>query len=404
MRASVPSRSPKAASGADPSGLTPPTHRAWAEIDLGAVRDNVRALRAKLRAPARMMAVVKADAYGHGACEVARAAVEAGAASLGVATTEEGQELRHAGVRAPILLLGYTSPEDAETAVAHDLSVTVFQREMARALSAAASRTGRSASVHVKIDTGMGRIGVSPADAVALIRDISAYGGILVAGVCTHFATADEPDLAAARRQWEIFLSVLRDLEAQRLSCGTRHAANSAALLALPEAHLDLVRAGLAIYGIPPAKHLAGKVPLRPVMRLLARVGHVKRVAAGTPIGYGHTYRAPRETTIATIAVGYGDGYPRLAGGTGKVVLGGSRVGIAGRVSMDQCTVDAADLPVSVGDVAELWGETLPVTDVAEAAQTIPYEVLTGVSRRVPRVFVQDGRVVGVRTLLGDGP
>lgn len=404
MRASVPSRSPKAARGVDRPDRTQPTRRAWAEIDLGAIRDNVRAMRAVLHEPTQLMAVVKADAYGHGACAVARAALEAGAASLGVATTDEGQELRRSGIRSPILLLGYTPPEDAETAVAHDLSVTVFQREAARALGAAASRAGRPARVHVKIDTGMGRIGVGPADAVALVRDISGYGGLVVEGVCTHFATADEADLAAARRQWETFRHVLRALEGERLPCGIRHAANSAALFALPEAHLDLVRVGLALYGIPPARHLAGTVPLRPVMRLLARVGHVKRVAGGTPIGYGHTYRAPQETTIATIAVGYGDGYPRLAGGTGEVVLGGSRVRIAGRVSMDQCTIDAMDLPVSVGDVVELWGETLSVTDVAEAAQTIPYEVLTGVSRRVPRVFVRDGRMVGVRTLLGDGP
>ena len=399
--ASRPSREPGATGIARPDGPGRPTRPAWAEIDLGAIRDNVRALLAVVRAPARLMAVVKADAYGHGACAVARAAVDAGAAWLGVATTDEGVELRRAGIRAPVLLLGYTPPEDAEAALAHDLSVTVYQPEVARALSRAAARAGHPAKVHIKVDTGMGRIGVGPADAGELLRDLRGCDGIVVEGCFTHFAAADDADLGAARRQLEAFLGVLRDAATQGVPIGARHAANSAALLALPEAHLDLVRPGIALYGIPPAPHLAGKVSLRRVMRLRARVVHVKRVASGTPIGYGHAYRAPRDTTIATLPIGYGDGYPRLAGGKGEVLLKGSRVRIAGRVSMDQCTVDAGDLAVTVGDEAELWGETVPVEEVAEVAQTIPYEVLTGVSRRVPRVFVQDGRVIGVRTLLG---
>src|SRR5207302_859451 len=235
------------------------TRRAWAEIDLGAVRDNVRALRSALRGTPRLMAVVKADAYGHGAVAVSRAALAAGAEWLGVATTDEGVELRRAGITSPILLLGSTPAEDAETAVAHDLSVTVFQPEIAGALSQAASRTGR------------------------------------------------------------------------------------------PEAHCDIVGAGIAVYGVPPAPHRAGRVPLRRVMRLRARVAHTKRVPSGTPIGYGHTYRTPRETRIATIPIGYADGYPRLAGETREVLLNGRRARVVGRIAMDQCMVDAGVLPVEVG-------------------------------------------------------
>ena len=311
------------------------TRRAWAEIDLGAVRDNVRALRSALRGTPRLMAVVKADAYGHGAVAVSRAALAAGAEWLGVATTDEGVELRRAGITSPILLLGSMPAEDAETAVAHDLSVTVFQPEIAGALSQAASRTGRPAKIHFKVDTGMGRIGVAPSDAAAVLRQVSAYAGIVVEGCFTHFATADEADLGPTRKQLETFLAVLRGVVGRGLPIGLRHAANSAAFLALPEAHFDIVRAGIAVYGVPPAPHLAGRVPLRRVMRLRARVAHTKRVPAGTPIGYGHTYRAPHETRIVTIPIGYADGYPRLAGEKREVLLNGRRARIVGRIAMD---------------------------------------------------------------------
>ena len=399
--ASSPSRDPRRRVGTAPAEMPArPTRPAWAEIDLGAVRDNVRAIAATLHPPARVMAIVKADAYGHGAPAVAREAVDAGAAALGVATADEGVQLRRAGMGGPILLLGYTSPEEADAAVAHDLSVTVFQTEVARALSRAASRAGRRAKIHIKIDTGMGRIGITPNEAASVVREAVALDGIALEGCFTHLATADEPDLGPARAQLEIFRSVLRQLEAAGITLGFRHAANSAAVLALPESHLDLVRPGIALYGIPPAPHLAGRLPLRRAMRLRARITHVKRVEPGTAIGYGRTYRAARATTIATIPVGYADGYPRVLSGLGEVSLGGRRVPIAGRISMDQCMIDVGAAAVRVGDEVELWGEDVPVEDVAGLAHTIAYELLARVSRRVPRVFVRDGQVVGVRTLL----
>ncbi len=402
--ASAGSRDPRGTAGAElaraPAG---PTRWAWAEIDLGAVRDNVRALLALLRPPTRLLAVVKADAYGHGAAPVARVAVEAGAWGLGVATTDEGVQLRRAGIDSPILLLGHTPPEDADVAVAHALSVTVFQLDVAQALSRAAARAGRTVRVHVKIDTGMGRIGVSPVDAPSLIREVRALGGVVLEGCFTHLATADEPDLEPARAQLDAFQRALRPLEEGGVPLGLRHAANSAAILALPEAHLDLVRSGIALYGIPPTPHLGGRIGFRRAMRFRARVTHAKRVLPGTPIGYGRTYRAERATTIATIPVGYADGYPRLLGGVGEVALRGRRLPIAGRVSMDQCTFDAGDAAVRVGDEVELWGDAVPVEEVAERAQTIAYEVLSGLGRRVPRVFVEDGRVIGVQTLLTGG-
>jgi alanine racemase len=380
-----------------------PGRPAWAEIDLDAIRDNVRALMSILSPPTRFMAVVKADAYGHGAAEVARAAVGAGAWGLGVATTDEGVQLRRAGITAPILLLGPTPPEEASRVVEHDLAAAVFQAEVAGALSDAAGKAGRRARIHLKIDTGMGRIGMAPRDAVALARSVCALPRIVVEGCFTHLATADEVDLGPAQAQLASFRAVLDELDRAGIATGMRHAANSAAALALPESHLDLVRCGIAVYGVTPAPHLKGRVRLRPAMRLRARVVHTKRVDAGTPIGYGHAYRVPRATTIVTVPVGYADGYPRLAGRGGHVVISGRRHPIAGRISMDQLTVDAGGMPVQVGGVVELWGDALPVEEVADLAQTISYEVLARVSPRVPRVFMEGGRVRAVRTLLGGG-
>jgi alanine racemase len=407
--ADIPTRQSRNAPGASPSAVrTDPaavsaTHRAWAEIDLDAIRDNVLGLLSLLSRGTRLMAVVKADAYGHGAVEVARTATEAGAWALGVATIDEGIELRQAGLTAPVLVLGPTLPEDADAAVRHDLGVTVFRLEVAQALSRAAARAGHAARVHLKVDTGMGRIGTAPKDAAALAREIGALAHVSLDGCFTHLATADETNLSSAREQLVAFRAALAALERAGLAPGLRHAANSAATMCLPEAHFDLVRCGIAVYGIAPAPQLRSRVRLRPAMRFCARIMQAKRVPAGTPVGYGHAYRAPRATTIATIPVGYADGYPRLAGHGGHVVLGERRLPIVGRISMDQITVDAGREPCAAGDEVELWGPTFSVEEVARAAQTIAYEVLAGVSRRIPRIFTRDGRAYSVRTLLDGG-
>lgn len=377
---------------------------AWAEIHLDAIRDNVQALRRVLAPGVRFMAVVKADAYGHGAVQVSRAAVDAGAWGLGVATLEEGLELRRAGLEVPVLVLGSIVTEGAGEAIGHNLDVVVFGAEVGQALSRAAGATGRTARVHLKVDTGMGRIGVAPHDAVALARTLAALPGVSLEGCLTHFATAHETDLGPARAQLDTFRAVLASLEASGISVRLRHAANTAGALALPDAHFDLVRCGVGVYGIPPAPHLAERAPVRPAMRLYARIIHTRRVEAGTPIGYGAAYRTVLPSTIAAIPLGYADGYPRLAEQGGCVVRHGRRLPIAGRISMDSLMVDAGTLPVRVGDTVELWGQALPVGEIAAAARTIPYELLARVGRRVPRVYMLDGRVRAVRTLLGEEP
>ncbi len=378
-----------------------PARPAWAEIDLDAIRDNLSALR-RAAAPAEVMAVVKANAYGHGAVPVARAALRAGAWGLGVATVDEGVELRRAEITAPVLVLGSLRPDEAGRAVAHDLALTVSEERVADAAARSAGASGRTARVHLKIDTGMGRIGAAPREAVALARRLAGLPHAVLEGCATHFASADAVDLESADAQLARFREVLDALEREGIRPRWRHAANSAATLALPASHLDLVRCGIALYGVAPAPHLRGRAPLRPAMRVRARVVYAKRVPEGTAIGYGGAYRTARETTIATLPIGYADGYPRLAGDRGTVLIGRARVPIAGRISMDQITVDAGDAPVAMGDVAELWGEAVPVEDVAEAAQTIAYEVLARTARRLPRVFLEDGRVRAVRTLLDD--
>jgi len=376
-----------------------PERAAWAEIDLDAIRDNVLALR-RAAAPAEVLAVVKANAYGHGAVPVARAALRAGACGLGVATVDEGVELRRAGVTAPVLVLGSLRPEEAGRAVAHDLALTVSEGGVADAANRHAGATDREARLHLKVDTGMGRIGASPRDAVRLARRLAGLPHAVLEGCYTHFASADAADLSAASAQLDRFREVLDALDREGVRPRWRHAANSAATLALPASHLDLVRCGIALYGVAPAPHLRGRAALRPAMRVCARIVYHKRVPAGTAIGYGGIYRTSRETTIATLPIGYADGYPRLAGERGAVLIGDTRAPIAGRISMDQITVDVGDAPVAMGDAAELWGGRVPVEDVADAAQTIAYEVLARTARRLPRVFLEDGRVRAVQTLL----
>lgn len=377
-----------------------PLRAGWAEIDLDAVRDNVRALRGALVPPAKLLVVVKANAYGHGAVEVAQAAAAAGAWGFGVATVDEGEELRRAGVREPVVLLDLTLPDEAPRIVALDLAAGVAELDAARALSRAATPAGRTARLHLKVDTGMGRAGCSPADAPALARAMAGLPGVVLEGCYTHFPSADDVDLAAPRAQVAEFARVQAALRDAGVGGLLYHAANSAGTLALPEAHFDLVRCGIAVYGVAPARHLGGRVPLRPAMRLCARVVQVKRVPAGTSVGYGREYRAPRETTIATVPLGYADGYPRLAWRSAEAVAAGRRLPLAGRISMDQLTVDAGDLVVRTGDEVELWGPALPVEEVAAAAQTIAWELLVRVPPRVPRVFTSGGAVRSVRTLV----
>ena len=367
---------------------------AWVEIDLGAVRDNITALR-RVAAPAAILAVVKADGYGHGAVPVARAALDAGATWLGVALVEEGVALREAGIDAPILVLSEPAPDAAATVVAHRLTPVVYTPGGIDTLAKAVvdSGTDEPLAVHLKVDTGMHRVGIAPAEAVRLAQRVGERTELVLGGVCTHFAVADEPDDPYTAEQLARFHAVLADLEAAGVRPPLVHAANSAGLLAFPAANYDLVRTGIAIYGIAPAVALADRIPLHPALSFKARVSYVKTVAAGSRLSYGLRYEVARSARIATVPVGYADGVPRnLAHVGGEVLVGGRRVPIAGTVTMDQILLDVGDAPVVVGDEVVLIGRQgdaeVTATDWADRLGTIPYEIVCGIGPRVPRRFV----------------
>jgi alanine racemase len=374
-------------------GVARPGHRpVWAEIDHGAIRHNVQCI-AGIAAPADMMAVVKADAYGHGAPEVARTALAAGAVSLGVAMLEEAVDLREAGVTAPVLLLSEPPVPEAPAMVAAGVTAVVYSDAMIEALEQAAGAVDARVPVHLKIDTGMHRVGCAPEHALAAARSVAVRPHLELAGVMTHLAVADEPDDPYTDDQLDRFDVVLSELRAAGVEPGVVHAANTAGALAHPRARHDLVRVGIGVYGLPPSAATADIADLRPAMSLHARVSHVQRVEAGTRVSYGLRWRADRPTTLATVPVGYADGVPRRLGATGgEVLVGGRRRPIAGTVTMDQILVDLGDDPVAPGDHVVLIGEQgrerITAVEWADRLDTIGYEIVCGIGARVPRRHV----------------
>jgi alanine racemase len=364
----------------------------WAEVDLEAVRANVRSLGA-LVAPAALCAVVKADGYGHGAVEVGRAAVEAGAGCLAVALVEEGVQLREAGIDAPVLVLSEPVPDAAETVVAHRLTPVVYTATGIDALAKAVLTHGSdSLDVHLKVDTGMHRVGCDPVDAVELAAHVVSRPELRLAGVCTHFAVADEPGNGYTDAQQRTFERVLEKIRAHDLPTGIVHACNTAGALAVPGARYDMVRSGIGIYGLAPSPALAGAVDLVPAMAVKARVSYVQSLPAGARLSYGLRYETSKPTRVATVPIGYADGVPReLSHHGGGVLIRGRRHPIAGTVTMDQLMVDVGDQVVDVGDEVVLIGSQggvrITADEWAERMHTIAYTVVCGVSPRVPRRY-----------------
>ncbi|MGR0319204.1 alanine racemase [Agromyces sp. ZXT2-3] len=362
-------------------------------IDLDAVRENVAAI-ARTVAPAGVMAVVKADAYGHGAAQVARAALAGGAARLGVADLDEALALRDAGIDAPVLAWLHDPAARFETAIVHDVDLGVSSLAQLEAMADAAVSAGRVANVHLKLDTGLSRNGIPRVDwdeAVARAAAIEAAGRVHVRGLFSHLAnTSPEEDAA----QLAAFLDGAAAAERAGLSPELRHLASTAAALRVPEARLDMVRIGIGIYGVPPFGDgtTAADLGLRPVMTLRGRVAAVRRVEPGTGASYGHTWRASRPTTLALVPLGYADGIPRQASGRAEVAIGGARHRIAGRVAMDQFLVDVGETEVAVGDEVVLFGDPAAgapsADDWGDAADTIGYEIVTRIGQRVPRTHI----------------
>jgi alanine racemase len=360
-----------------------------AEIDGHALADNFAELARVAGGGSAVIPVIKADAYGHGLTLVGRVLHDAGAERFAVATVAEGEALRASRISDGLIVLGGVYPAEHERVVAARLTPVVWDIETPRALAAHARAAGRVVPVHVKIDTGMRRLGVPPAEAPALVRAIADLDGLTVEGLLTHFADAESVDGAATMRQLAEFERLVAALEKARLRPPLVHAANSAATLTLPRARFDAVRPGLALYGIAPSAQAAATARLRPAMRFVTGIIATRPVAPGVAVGYAGTFVARRPSVIATLPVGYADGYPRALSNRGEVVIRGVRAPVAGRVCMDQTMIDVTDVPgAAAGDEVILWGGPLPVEEVAVWAETIPYELLTRVGARVPRTLV----------------
>jgi len=368
-----------------------------AEVDLDAVGQHVRIYRERVGRKTAVWAVVKADGYGHGAVPVSRAALGAGAEGLVVALAEEGVALRRAGIAAPILVLGAHWGRQPEWIATYGLEAAVVDLGSAHRLSAAAQATGRPIPVHIKIDTGMGRVGfLWDGPVVDQVSQVLRLPGLVPAGLMTHLAQADDPDPMPTVRQWERFLDVVDGLRRAGMEVPRVHAANSAAGWRFPGMAADLIRLGIALYGLAPGPD---GPPLRPAMTVRSAVVQVKRVAAGFSVGYGATYQTPGPTTLATVPMGYADGLRRGLSNRGAVLVGGQRAAIVGRVSMDQIVVAVPDhVPVAPGDPVVLLGSqgeaSITADDWARWLGTIHYEVVTGISPRVPRVYRVGGRLV----------
>ncbi|MBN1289050.1 MAG: alanine racemase [Actinobacteria bacterium] len=363
-----------------------------AKIDLDAVRHNVLYLKEKISGDCAFMAVVKANAYGHGDIEVSRAALEAGADCLGVALVEEAVRLRQAGIECPVHLLFEPPPGAASVAVKNGLVCTVYTREYARALSEAAAKTGVTVRVHIKVDSGMRRVGVDPADFQSFCIYLKDLPALDVAGIYTHLAVASEPADPFTELQLGEFDRVSKKAEeifGRRL---VKHAANSSGILAFPKSHYDLVRAGIAMYGLFPSSKLSRFTGLKPALSLVGEVAYVKRVREGEGISYGLLYRPPKDTFIATIPVGYADGYSRMLTGCAEVLIDGVRRPVAGAVCMDLCMVDLGECEVKKGAPFVLIGkdgdEEITADEIARKLGTINYEVTCMISSRVPRTYV----------------
>ncbi len=368
------------------------SHLCWAEIDLGAVAHNVRTIHSTLSPNVELLAVVKANAYGLGAVPISRTVLSAGATRLGVANLDEAAELRQAGIEAPILVLGYIPNSEAERVLDLRVVPTVASAGLAHALDRLCRRRQTQIPVHIKVDSGMGRFGLLPGEVEPLLRSLGTSSNLRFEGIYSHFATADSPDKSTAHQQLQRFTALLDALRASGFEFPCVHMANSAATLALPQAHFDMVRCGLALLGHYPGESCNQRAPLRPALTLKSRIARVRKLPAGSGVGYGHVFTTTRPTDIALAPIGYAEGVRRAVTGRGRVLIRGRRAPLVGRVSMGYVTVNANGIGAEVDDEVVLIGlqgsEEISAEEVAVWSDTIVYEVFTGLSERLPRIYL----------------
>lgn len=378
----------------------------WAEIDLDKIEYNMRNIKS-LAKDKEVIAVIKADGYGHGAVDIAPVVLESGASRLAVAVLSEAIELRKNSITSPIIILGYTAVDCADDLIKYEIEQTIYDLNYAKELSKKAIELGKKAKVHIAIDTGMGRIGFLPNNkSVEDILEISLLEGIDIVGSFTHFSTADEEDKEYTNKQFSILENFFNKIKSKGINIPLKHAANSAAIMDLPQTHLDGVRAGIVIYGYYPSNEVnKGVLSIKPALTLKTNVVHVKTLEKDLYVSYGRTFKTERETIVATLPIGYADGYSRALSGKGKVIINGKFANIIGRVCMDQCMIDVTDVgEVKVGDEVILLGKEgklkFNADDIAEIMGTINYEIICMLKQRVPRVYKKNGKVVNVRNYI----
>lgn len=381
--------------------------RTWAEIDLDAIAHNMREIRKITNPDAQIMAVVKADAYGHGFLEVTKALLENGADRLAVAVLQEAKQLRSRGVNVPILLLGASMDNDIEDIINFDVTPNVFSYEFAKAISYVAEKKEKVTKIHIKLDTGMSRIGYVVSDdntkIVNEIEKISKLPYIEIEGIFSHFSTSDEYDGSYTRLQFNRFMSVIGDLEKRGVNIPIKHICNSAGIMMYPEMHLDMVRPGVILYGMYPSDEVdKSRLDLIPAMTLKSKITFVKEVEPGRGVSYGKEYITDKVTKIATVPIGYADGYLRKIAGKGKMLVHGVKAPIIGRICMDQCMIDVTEVHnIERGDEAIIFGrEGITIDDLASWLDTINYEVSCVIGKRIPRIYTKDGKAVKVLNYL----
>lgn len=378
----------------------------WAEIDLDNIAFNMKNIK-NLVKDKEVIGVIKADAYGHGAVEVAKVLSENGASRFAVAIITEAIELRKHDIKLPIMILGYTPIEYAKDLIKYDIEQTVYNLEYAKELSNVALKLGKKAKIHIALDTGMGRIGFIPDDdSLEEVLKISALDGIEIVGIFTHFSTADEEDKEYTNYQFNKIQNFIKKLSDRGVNIPLKHVSNSGAIIDLPETYLDAVRAGIILYGYYPSDEVKkSNLSIKPALTLKTKISHIKKMEKDMYVSYGRTFKTERDSIIATLPIGYADGYSRLLSGKAKVIVNGKFANVVGRICMDQCMIDVTDVgEVKVGDEVILLGEDnglkFNANDMASLIGTINYDVLCMIKHRVPRVYKKNNEIIGVKNYL----
>ena len=380
--------------------------RVWAEVDLDAIWGNMVHMKENIAENTKILAVIKTDGYGHGGVPIAKMLEQLDFMfGYAAATYEEAHVLREAGVKKPILILGYTFPYCYEELIREEIRPAVYRRDTVEELAAAAAKVGKKAKVHIKVDTGMGRIGITPdEEGLEFVRFLIEHPELEVEGIFTHFAKSDEADKTSANHQLELFQNFIDKIQTELgITIPVKHCSNSAAILEMPQANMDMVRAGITTYGLYPSEEVSKDiVPLRAAMSLYSHIVYCKTIHAGQSVSYGGLFTAQKDTRVATIPVGYGDGYPRSLSGRGYVLIHGKRAPILGRVCMDQFMVDISEIPEAMdGDKVTLLGmdgtERITAEELGELSGRFNYEFVCDLGKRIPRVYIQHGEITEVR-------